>query len=152
MIRFQSPRQAITVYVAARSKGPKASRMRWEGMPRVGRYVAMEDETLEIVGAILYGPILPEPTPDQHGREHHGGCGVEKGSPLERMLLRWAEGTIERTPAIRNVEIRMRRLLRLAGLMRPATRWVRTQETDGAGIQFSRHVEETLPLDAEVDG
>jgi hypothetical protein len=149
-VRFTSPRQAIQVYFAARAHGPRAARPKYDGMPSVGRYAAAQDGLIETVGGILYGPIIAEPYTDAHG-EHHGGCGVEKGSALERMIIRWADGVLERTPAIRNVEIRMRRLLRVAGLMAPATRVVRTEERDEQGRVFARYRDIVLPLDAEID-
>lgn len=115
-----SPRQALA-YLYAHHRGPTLARPKYHDAPGgTGR----QHWDGALIGAMLYGP------------RETGGCGVERGGPLDRELQRWAStpGAV-RTNAIRAVDRKMREILRdhkmlkEHGEIHPGRRWV---DPDGA--------------------
>ena len=115
-----SPRQALA-YLYAHHRGPTLARPKYHDAPGgTGR----QHWDGALIGAMLYGP------------RETGGCGVERGGPLDRELQRWASTPgAERTDDIRAIDRRMRAILRAHGMLvvrrklTPVHRWV---DPDGA--------------------
>jgi hypothetical protein len=97
-----SPRQALA-YLYAHHRGPTLARPKYHDAPGgTGR----QHWDGALIGAMLYGP------------RETGGCGVERGGPLDRELQRWAstaDGT--RTDDVLAVERRLRAILRQHGIL-----------------------------------
>lgn len=123
---FGSPRQALA-YLYAHHRGPTIARPKYHDAPRgTGR----QHWDGALVGAILYGP------------RSTGGCGVERGGPLDRELKRWAStpGAV-RTHEIRSVDRRMRAVLRMHGLLAQRAPIAKVRRwTDPEGRQWTRQV------------
>lgn len=93
---FANTRQAIA-YLYAHHRGPTASRPKYHDAPG-GTGRSHWDGAL--VGALLYGP------------RETGGCGVERGGPLDLALKHWSSTAgAERTGEIRAIDRRMRSAL-----------------------------------------
>lgn len=104
MTQFGSPREALG-YLYRCQDGPGMARPRWSDAPRRTDRVCWDHVQ---VGALLYGPRAK------------GMCGVVRGGLVDRELRLWAlTPGAPRSPRVRNVVIRLRKLMREHGLKRP---------------------------------
>ncbi len=129
---FGSPRQALA-YMLAHHRGPSLARPKYHDAPGdTGR----SHWDGPMIGALLYGPRIPtEPGASP-------GCGVERGSDLDRAIQKWATTAYtDPPPEVLAVERRMRAIMHAQGMLRERRRVVSVRRwVDPDGAAWTRQV------------